>query len=107
MESTKGYIFAELDITDADRFNCEYAPRVEPILKKFGATFLIAGGSPDVREGDRTVKRIVLLQFSSPQVAREFYDSAEYQKIVGFRFTSARTHLYILEGSNQGSANAR
>lgn len=107
MSTAKGYIYAELEVTDLDYFNAEYAPRVKPVLEKYGAKFLVAGGNPDVREGDRTVKRVVFLEFESPRLAQEFYDSKDYQDVIAYRFDSARTHLYILEGSDGGDASVR
>ena len=107
MSTAKGYIYAELDVTDPDYFNAEYAPRVKPVLQKYGAKFLVAGGNPEVREGDRTVKRVVFLEFESARLAREFYDSKDYQDVIGYRFDSARTHLYILEGTEHGDASVR
>ncbi len=104
MSTTKGYIYAELEVTDPEYFNAEYAPRVQPVLQKYGAKFLVAGGAPEVREGDRVVRRIVFLEFDSPQRAREFYDSPDYQEVIGYRFVSARAHLYILEGTDGGGA---
>jgi uncharacterized protein (DUF1330 family) len=41
----------------------------------------------------------VLLEFESLQQAQEFYHSPSYQAVIGHRFKSARTHLYIFEGS--------
>ncbi|QCP54301.1 DUF1330 domain-containing protein [Trinickia violacea] len=98
MEMSKGYIFAELDIKDSERFYSEYMPRVRPILEQYGATFLIAGGDPAVVEGDRNVKRVVLLEFETPQRAKDFYFSDAYQEIIGYRFESAGCHLYFLAG---------
>jgi uncharacterized protein (DUF1330 family) len=103
MGTPKGYIYAELQVTDPGYFNAEYAPRVQPVLDRYGAQFLVAGGSPEVREGDRNVQRVVFLEFDSGQRAREFYDSQDYQEVIGYRFASARTHLYILEGAEHGS----
>ena len=107
MSTAKGYIYAGLDVTDPEYFNAEYAPRVKPVLEKYGAKFLIAGGNPDVREGDRTVKRVVFLEFESGRRAREFYDSKDYQEVIGYRFDLAHCHLYILEGAEHGDASVR
>lgn len=107
MSTAKGYIFAELEVTNPAYFNTEYAPRVAPVLEKYGAKFLIAGGEPEVREGDRSIKRIVFLEFESAARAREFYDSKDYQDVIGYRIESALTHLYILEGAVDGSARVR
>lgn len=99
MGTPKGYIYAELEVTNSEYFYSEYMPRVTPVLDKYQAKFLIAGGEPEVLEGGRVVKRVVFLEFESPQRAREFYHSVDYQDVIGYRFASARTHLYILEGT--------
>lgn len=94
----KGYIYAELDVTNADYFYREYMPRVRPVLDKYEARFLIASDEPEVIEGGRLVKRVIFLEFASPERAREFYHSKDYQDVIGYRFDSANTHLYILDG---------
>ena len=99
MSTAKGYIYAELEITDQDYFYDEYMPRVHPVLHKYNAKFLIAGGNPEVIEGGRVVKRVVFLEFDSLKLAREFYWSKDYQDVIDYRFKSCRTHLYIMEGT--------
>jgi len=98
MTPGKGYLFAELDVVDAAHFYNEYMPRVRPVLEKHGAAFLAASDAPVVKEGGRNVKRVVLLEFESLQRAEEFYHSDDYQAVIGYRFDSARSHLYIFEG---------
>jgi uncharacterized protein (DUF1330 family) len=99
MKKGKGYLFAELDVSDAAHFYDEYMPRVRPVLEAYGANFLAASDAPVVKEGGRQVKRVVLLEFDSLQRAEEFYHSEDYQAIIGYRFDSARSHLYVFEGS--------
>ncbi|WP_137890441.1 DUF1330 domain-containing protein [Ramlibacter sp. 2FC] len=99
MTAKKGYLFAELDVVDAAHFYNEYMPRVYPVLEQYGAIFLAGSDAPVVKEGGRDVKRVVLLEFDSLQRAEEFYHSEDYQAIIGYRFDSARSHLYIFEGS--------
>ncbi|MFG1421623.1 DUF1330 domain-containing protein [Roseixanthobacter liquoris] len=96
----KGYIFAELDVTDEAYFHREYMPRVEPVLEAYGAKFLIRGGNPAVIEGGREVKRVVLLEFESLARAKDFYFSPAYQDVIGYRFDSSEAHLYIMEGGS-------
>jgi uncharacterized protein (DUF1330 family) len=97
----KGYIYAELDVTDPDYFYTEYMPRVIPVLKEYEAEFKIASNEPCVLEGDRTIKRVILLEFASLTKAREFYHSEAYQAVIGYRFRSAKTHLFMVEGIAQ------
>lgn len=96
--TAKGYLFAELTVTDSTVFFEEYMSRVAPILKKFEARFLVATDSPEVIEGERIVPRVICLEFASVEKARQFYYSPEYEDIIDFRFKSSSAHLYILEG---------
>lgn len=98
MSNQKGYLFAELDLTNPAYFHAEYMPRVQPVLQHYGAKFLVATDAPEVREGGRVVKRVVCIEFDSPARAREFYLSDDYQNVIGYRFDSAHAHLYILDG---------
>lgn len=101
---TRGYIYAELDVKDEARFYGEYMPRVRPVLARYGARFLIAGGNPRVIEGGREVKRVVLLEFESPERVEAFYHSGDYQDVIGYRFDSADAHLYFLDGPEADGA---
>jgi uncharacterized protein (DUF1330 family) len=97
----KGFIYAELVVTDPEYFYNEYMTRVGPVLEKWGATFAIAGGEPQVLEGDRNVERVVLVEFESPEKANEFYHSEDYQEVIGYRTRSSKSHLYLLAGTAQ------
>ena len=94
----KGYIYAELDVHDSDKFYLDYMPKVRPILDLYEANFLIATDDPRVIEGGRTAPRIILLEFETPERASEFFYSKAYQDIIDIRFESASAHLYMLDG---------
>ena len=96
----KGYWIAHVDVTDPEGYK-EYVALNAKAFSKYGARFLIATDSPEVLEGDRTVKRIVFIEFESPRRAREFYHSKDYQDVIDYRFKSAKAHLYILDGLEQ------
>ena len=96
--SSKGYIFAELDVHDAPAFYDDYMVKVRPILEDYGAVFLCATNTPHVVEGGRIVRRVILIEFESPARAREFFYSEGYQAIVDIRYRSAGAHLYFLDG---------
>ncbi|MES2868523.1 MAG: DUF1330 domain-containing protein [Pseudomonadota bacterium] len=94
----KGYLYAELTITDPDVFYNEYMSSVRPVLEKFGATFLVGTNTPQVIEGNRIIPRVILVEFPTVEVARDFYYSPDYQDIIDYRFRSSSAHLYILDG---------
>ncbi len=71
---------------------------MRPILADYGAKFLIATNDVKVIEGDRNVKRVILLEFESPERAHEFFYSKAYQDILDLRLRSSSAHLYHMDG---------
>ena len=63
-----------------------------------GATILAFDQNAEQIEGEWHGSQTVLLEFESLQRAQEFYHSEDYQAVIGYRFDSARSHLYIFEG---------
>ncbi len=94
---SKGYILAEVEVTDPPVFE-EYRNRVGATIDTFGGRFLVRGGDQERLEGDREAHRIVVLEFDSPERAREWYHSREYQEVLQIRLRSARTTAFLLNG---------
>ncbi|MRJ75791.1 DUF1330 domain-containing protein [Aeromicrobium sp. SMF47] len=97
----RGYIVAEVTVHDHETYE-QYVERSGPVLEKYGARLLAhafpAQGELVVREGGREFERLVLVEFESLERVTEFYDSADYQAVVGFRHDSATSHVYHLQG---------
>jgi uncharacterized protein (DUF1330 family) len=98
--SAKGYLWAELTIADPERFETEYSVFVRPLLARYGAKFVIVDDHPRSMEGDRTLGRVVLVEFDSPATAQAFYDDPEYQAIIGSRQRWAPGHVYLATGTD-------
>jgi uncharacterized protein (DUF1330 family) len=94
---SKGYILAEVEITDRTLFE-EYRKLVSATLHPFGGRFLVRGGEPVRLEGDRPLHRFVVIEFDSPERARDWYHSKQYQDVLPLRLRSARTHAFLLTG---------
>ena len=80
---------------------------MRPVLDQYGAKFLIATNDPEVLEGGRVVKRVVFIEFESLARAQEFYHSKDYQDVIGYRFRSAQSHLYMMGGVADQAAAPR
>ena len=78
-----GYLIANYRITNAEAYQA-YPPAVLPTLAAHGAEVLVADYASVPVEGDPAVVTIVV-RFPSKAAARAWYDSPEYQKIVGLR----------------------
>jgi uncharacterized protein (DUF1330 family) len=93
----KGYILAEIDVSDPARFDT-YRPLAAAAIGKYDGRYLVRGGEPRTLEGSRQLKRTVLLEFPSPERAMAFYNSPEYQAALKIRLESSTAELFVLTG---------
>jgi len=97
----KGYVLAEVEVTDPVVFE-QYRPLAAASIAAFGGRYVIRGGAAERLEGDRPVRRFVLLEFASPERAREWYQSPGYQHAKSIRERAARTHVFLIDGTEPG-----
>jgi uncharacterized protein (DUF1330 family) len=93
----KGYILAEVQVTDPAMFEA-YRPLAAAAIAAFGGKYLVRGGATETLEGGRTPARTVLLEFSSPERAMDWYKSAQYQEALAIRLKAATTEVFLLAG---------
>lgn len=93
----KGYLLAEIEITNPALFE-EYRAKVPASIVKYGGRYLVRGGDPRSIEGDRSLRRCVILEFESPARLEEWYHSPDYAPLKELRQKSAKTHAFVLNG---------
>lgn len=93
----KGYVVVELDVTDPALFE-QYRQKVPETIAAYGGRYLVRGGEAVRLEGDRPLRRNVILEFDSPQRAREWYDSEQYRPLKDLRFRSSKADAFLLTG---------
>ena len=93
---TKGYWVAHVDVKDADAYDA-YRAANAAAFDKYGARFLVRGGSRELREGSAK-QRTVVIEFPSHADALACYDSAEYQAAKALRDPVSDGDLVIIEG---------
>ena len=91
------YVIVDHEITDPARFE-EYRRLAGPSLAKFGAKFLVRGGTLIPLEGGWNPKLLVVLEFDSAERARAWYDSPEYRAARQARAGASVTKMVIAEG---------
>ena len=100
-EGAPGYIVAEISVRDGETYD-DYVARSRPVLEKYGAELLVHAfvdaGEVRVREGGRSFERLVVVRFASLARVSEFYESDDYQAIIGLRHASAESHVYHAAG---------
>ena len=89
-----GYFIANFHIENQDLYD-QYRERVGPILMNHNFEIVIADFDSQSVEGEPG-KALMVLEFESVQAARDWYDSKEYQEIIGLRFdgTSNGTAIF-------------
>ena len=57
-----------------------------------------SGGAVDILEGDWRPQRVVVLEFSSMEAAREWYHGEGYAKAKALRLRTAVCNVVLVEG---------
>jgi uncharacterized protein (DUF1330 family) len=94
-----GYVIAEVEVTDPAGFE-EYRKQVSATIQKYGGRYVVRGGACQALEGDRPPGRLVVIEFSSAEQARRWYDSEEYRGPKALRIKCARSRLLLVEGAS-------
>ena len=76
----------------------EYKRHVPEVLAKYDGRFLVRGGTTEVLDGDWKPDRIVVLEFADRDAARRWYESPEYQEILGMRLDASSGGIALVDG---------
>ncbi len=96
--SSKGYLVAEVKIHDAEAY-AVYKAKAETAIAQYGGRYLVRGGPAEILEGKWVnVPRLVVVEFESPEQARRFYHSSEYQAAREHRLPVAEMNMLIVSG---------
>ncbi len=91
------YVLAEIEITNAEGYK-EYTKLVPATVEAFGGRFLHRGGPVSALEGDCPERRRVIIEFPTPQAARDWWDSSEYAAPKAMRRANSNGRLMLFEG---------
>ena len=91
------YLVARTRVTDPEAYG-RYTAATAPLLKAHGGVLRVASNSFEVLEGDEDREWVVLIEFDSPQAARDFYGSPEYQAAPALSAGAAETTVLIVPG---------
>jgi uncharacterized protein (DUF1330 family) len=94
----RGYVIARITVTDPEAYS-EYRDGVLATVEPHGGKYLVRGGAFDCLEGDWPDERVVVLEFPSPEQARAWYESDDYQALAKIRHSSSRGDLILVAGA--------
>ena len=93
----KGYWIARLDVHDLDAYRRDYVAYNGAVLARFGARFLVRGGTHEAHEGPGR-SRNVILEFKDYATALACYHSPEYQALIKARAPHSQGEVIVIEG---------
>lgn len=94
---SKGYVIVTEEISDQARFDA-YSRSAVPTVMQYGGNPIIVNDDVEVLEGQWHGSRTLVIEFESVAAAKTWYQSAEYQSVVGERHASADSNLVIVGG---------
>jgi len=95
---SRGYIVTVYESIKDDNILKNYAEKAKTAIEKYDGKILIRGGKKIVTEG-RDFVRTVIIEFSSFEKAKEFFNSPEYQAAHKLLKDIAVRNHQIIEGS--------
>ncbi len=91
------YLIARIKVTDPEKYK-NYTALSPAAIKAFGGKFLVRGGAVETLEGKKETNRVVVLEFKSLEIARQFYHSEQYTLAKAQRAGAAQGQFIIVEG---------
>jgi len=94
------YSTSEIDLTNADGYLKEYAPRAQALIRENGGRILVAGGKTTVFDGDPPKTRVTMQVWDGIEKYQAYRSSAAYKEIrvIGDKYAKFRT--FVVEGAS-------
>ena len=91
------YAIGQVNVTNPQLMK-EYAAKAGPTIGKHGGKVLIATADVTVKDGTWEPSRLVVIEFENEQAAEGWYDSPEYQELIGMRLDATEGGLVMVPG---------
>ncbi len=91
------YILADNKIVNAEAY-ASHITAITASVEKLGGRYLVRGGQPVRRSGNRQWNRVVLIEFPSMEAAEAWLDDPNLASLHAMRETNAETQLVLLPG---------
>ena len=99
----KGYVILTEDIHDPAGM-AEYGAASTAPLVDFGGRVLVVDENVEVLEGEWHGTRTVIVEYSSVEQARKWYESDGYQAVLPLRQAASNSNVVIATGFTLGDA---
>jgi len=95
------YTVTEIEVTNLEAYNKEYAPLAQASVKTSGGKLLAAGQKVTKLEGTPPAPRVPIQMWDSLETAQKWRDSADYKKAREIGDKYAKFRAFAIEGLPQ------
>jgi uncharacterized protein (DUF1330 family) len=100
------YVIGEIDVSNADAYAKEYAPKAQAIVKAAGGRFLAragaaAGAQVTTLEGEPYKGRVIVQQWESIDKVKAWHGSADYKENRKIGDKYAKFRFLVVEGVSE------
>ena len=92
------YFIVRDKVLDADKLNNDYLPKAVETLAPYAPEILVLDENIEVIEGTTDDTRTVVLKFKDRDEAKRWYNSPEYQAVVGLRLAVTDGAAVLCDG---------
>jgi len=91
------YVILDITVNDPAKYE-DYKKLAPPAIEAYGGKYLVRGGSMEILEGDWQPNRVVILEFQSIEMAKNWINSPEYSDALALRHQTATSHAIVVDG---------
>ncbi len=91
------YVIASVNVTNPEQYK-GYQALTPAAIAAHGGRFVVRGGAMEVLEGAWPHSRVVVLEFPTVEIAKTFYNSAQYSEAREKRAGAADFNMIVIEG---------
>ena len=95
------YFIAQYQVNDPDLYSA-YQQGAGPTIAKYGGELVAFDTASETVEGEPPGPQTVVLRFESAEDARKWYDSPDYQAVVGKRLAATTGFSVLARSMNFG-----
>jgi uncharacterized protein (DUF1330 family) len=91
------YVISEVEFLDHEAAGA-YRRLAADTIEKYGGRYLVRGGPSEHVEGHPSPKAIVIVEFPTMEIAKEWYNSSEYGEALKVRERALDRRLVFVQG---------
>ncbi len=100
------YVIVEFTVKDPEIYREKYGPIAGRTAKEYGGEAL-ANGNWEILHGDGSLTSGALMRFADRETALRWYNSTEYQQLIGIRSVAMDARFSLVDGLPTPTENKR